>query len=143
MQQTQSTYRLRFRDQSIKIGSMAYALRDNLLELRGVIKVEVNKRTGSILVFFDKAKICSAAIFTKIFATIGIDSSKITNKVEAACKKITTKSCKSNVNKGMLITGAITLGALAFSNKTHAIAGAAFIGFAGLHMIQNKKSLLR
>ncbi|MGL1931031.1 MAG: hypothetical protein OCC45_04630 [Desulfotalea sp.] len=143
MQQAQSTYRLRFRDQSIKIGSMAYALRDNLLELRGIIKVEVNKRTGSILVLFDKAQIGSAVIFDKILATIGIDSSKIKDKIESAGKTITTKACRNYVNKGTLITGAITLGALAFSKKTHAIAGVVFIGFAGLHLIQNKKRLLQ
>lgn len=143
MNTNQSTRRLRFRNQAIKMGATAYTLRDNLLDLPGIIKVTISKRTGSLLVLFDQTKVCTKTIFNKIMVTLGLSPHIGAKTIQEAHKKVTGKICRSTINKGLLLTGAVSLTALAFSKKAHVVAGTAFVALVGLHLAQHKQSLIK
>lgn len=143
MTQQQHKSRLRFRNHVIKTGAVAYTVRDSIFELAGVLKVEVSKRTGSILVIFNKAQIAAEDILNKIANTLDINSGLPGRSLRRSKHVLKNTRSRSLVKKGLLVTGAVTLGSLTFSKKAHLIAGATLVGFAGLHMMQNNKNLLK
>lgn len=135
--------RFRFRHHALKVGDVTLDLRDKLLEIKGVLDVEVNKRVGSLLVLFDKTKTSLKNILEKIAATLGLPIEKIYSGANSAQKALTSKKARSLTKKGLMVSGVATLGALAFSEKTHVIAGLTCLGIVSLHVFQNRKTLFK
>ncbi|WP_319581964.1 HMA2 domain-containing protein [uncultured Pseudodesulfovibrio sp.] len=134
--------RIRFRNEALKVAEFGYSIRDSLLELKGVVQVQVNKRIGSILILFDKTKVSTDKILNRIAESLGIDMAKVRKSVGDMQKVITGKKGRTYVKRGMMATMGAALGVLFISEKWHALAGAAFVSMLALHLYQNKRTLM-
>ena len=143
MDTTANKQRIRFRNEALKIADFGYSLRDSLLETKGVIEVHINRRVGSVLVLFDKAKISTKKILTKISETLSIDFDKVLEGVKNLKKTLMSRKGRRYVKVGMFGAIATSLASLAFSSKWHAATGVAFAGTTALHLYQNKKTILK
>lgn len=135
--------RIRFRNDALKAAEFGYAIRDSLLELKGVVQVQVNKRIGSILILFDKTKVSGEKILTKVADALGVDMAKVKANVSTMQKALTGKKGRTYVKRGMLTTMGALLGVVCFSEKWHVVAGVAFVHLLALHLYQNKRTLLK
>jgi len=135
--------RIRFRNEALKVAEFGYTVRDSLLELKGVVQVQVNKRIGSILILFDKTKITTEKILTKVAETLGVDMKKVKSSVSNMKKALTGKKGRTYVKRGLIASMAAALGIVYFSEKWHVITGVAFVHLLALHLYQNKRTLLK
>lgn len=135
--------RIRFRNESLKVAEFGYTLRDALLEVKGVVQVQVNKRIGSILILFDKTKISADKILNTIAGALGVDMSKVKNGISNANKALTGRKGRRYVKRGLMASIATALGIVYFSEKWHVVAGITFVHLLALHLYQNKKSLMK
>ncbi len=131
--------RIRLRNKALKAEELAYTLRDQLLEVRGVVQVQINKRIGSILILFDKAKTNAEKILCDLAGVLGIDREKIKKTINT----ITGKKARQYVKQGMLVTLGIGLGAALFSEKWHIAFGLVFTKLVALHLYQNRRTLMK
>ncbi|WP_018123753.1 HMA2 domain-containing protein [Desulfovibrio oxyclinae] len=135
--------RIRFRNEALKVAEFGYTLRDALLEAKGVVQVQVNKRIGSILILFDKTKISTEKILKTIADALGIDLAKVKSGMNDVQKALAGRKGRRLVKRGMLASIAAALGIVYFSEKWHVVAGVAFVHFLALHLYQNKKTLMK
>lgn len=135
--------RIRFRNEALKVAEFGYTLRDALLEIKGVVQVQVNKRIGSILILFDKTKISAENILKTIADALGVDLDKVKSGMNDVRKAVTGRKGRRYVKRGMLATMAAALGIVYFSEKWHVAAGVAFVHLLALHLYQNKKTLMK
>ncbi|QJB56964.1 HMA2 domain-containing protein [Pseudodesulfovibrio sp. zrk46] len=135
--------RIRFRNEALKVAEFGYAVRDSLLELKGVVQVQVNKRIGSILILFDKTKVSTESILKKIAEALGVDMNKVKTNVSNMQKAMTGKKARTYVKRGLLTSIAAALGVVYFSEKWHVVAGVAFVHLLALHLYQNKRTLMK
>ena len=135
--------RIRFRNEALKVAEFGYAVRDSLLEVKGVVQVQVNKRVGSLLILFDKTKVTAEKILDTVAGALGVDLSKVRESVNDVKKKLTGPQGRRFVKRGLLVSMAATLGIVAFSEKWHVAAGVAFVHLLGLHLYQNKRTLFK
>lgn len=135
--------RIRFRNEALKVAEFGYSLRDALLEVKGVVQVQVNKRIGSILILFDKTKISTEKILKTIADALGVDLTKVKSGMNDVHKALTGLKGRRYVKRGMLATIAAALGIVYFSEKWHVAAGIAFVHLLALHLYQNKKTLMK
>ncbi len=133
--------RIRFRNGALKVGEMGYALRDELLAAKGVLDVQFNKRIGSMLVLFDKARISAEHILARIADTLHIDVTKVRAGLTTFNRAIGSRKARRNVKLGMGLSLGTAIGALALSNRWHAVAGTAFLTLLGTHLYQNRRTL--
>jgi hypothetical protein len=138
-----SAGRIRFRDEALMVAEVAYAIRDSLLEVKGVVQVEVNKRIGSILVLYDRSKTSGENILKRIAESLGVDVERVKDRARSAQKALTSAKGRRYVKRGMMASMAGALGVVAFSEKWHVAAGAVFVPLLALHMYQNKKTLMK
>jgi len=135
--------RIRFRNEALQVAEFGYAVRDSLLEIKGVVQVQVNKRIGSILILFDKTKVSAEKILNSIAESLGVDMAKVKKNVSNMQKALTGKKGRTYVKRGLLASMAALLGIVYFSEKWHVAAGVAFVHLLALHLCQNKRTLLK
>ncbi len=135
--------RIRFRNEALKVAELGFTVRDSLLELKGVAQVQVNKRIGSILILFDKTKISTEKILTKIAEALGVDMEKVKQNVSNLQKELTTPKARKYVQRGLMASIAAALGIVYFSEKWHVAAGVVFVHLLALHLYQNKRTLMK
>jgi copper chaperone CopZ len=135
--------RIRFRNEALKVAEFAYAVRDSLLEVKGVAQVQINRRIGSILVLFDRTKVTAEGILTRIAESLGIDVEKVKNGASDVKKALTSREGRRYVKRGMLVSLATALGVLVVSERAHVAAGVVFVHLLALHLYQNKRTLLK
>lgn len=135
--------RIRFRNEALKLGEFAYTVRDSLLEVKGVIQVQVNKRVGSILILFDKTKTNAEKILNRIAGALGVDMEKVKADLSNVRKKLTGVKGRRYVKRGMFGALAAALGIVFFSEKMHVAIGVVFVHLLALHLYQNKRTLMR
>lgn len=135
--------RIRFRNEALKVAEFGYAVRDALLEIKGVVQVQVNKRIGSILILFDKAKVSADSILTKLAEALGVDMSKVKENAAKVKKSFIGIKGRRYVKRGLLASIAAALGIVYFSEKWHVAAGVVFVHLLALHLYQNKKTLMK
>lgn len=135
--------RIRFRNESLKVAEFAYGIRDSLLEVKGVIQVQVNKRIGSILILFDKTKVSAENILSKVAEGLGIDMAKVKENVSNMKKALNGRNGRKYVKRGMGGALAAALGIVYFSEKWHVAAGIVFIHMLALHLYQNRRTLTK
>ncbi len=135
--------RIRFRNEALKVAEFAYTIRDSLLEVKGVVQVQVNKRIGSILILFDKTKVSAENILNKVADTLGVDMTKVKTSAKDVQKALTSRKGRKYVKRGLITAIAAALGVVYFSEKWHVVAGVAFVHLLGLHLYQNKRTLMK
>ena len=133
--------RIRYRSDSLKIKEKAESVKDTLEQTAGVIKVSVSKRVGSVLIFFDKAKIKAEQLLKKVAECLHINTEKITVCLRQLNSKITGRTGRRVVKRGMLGAGVVTLGLLMYSDDWHAVGGVVWASLMAVHLYQNKRTL--
>jgi hypothetical protein len=135
--------RLRLRSGALKVEEIAREARERLLDLKGVVEVQVNQRVGSLLVFYDKARIGAEALLRRAAELLHVDLERLRAGVARADKALRTPQARRAVKAGMAGALILAVGALAVSGKAHAGAGVLFLALGGVHMVQNRRTLLR
>lgn len=130
--------RFRFRCKSLCIEEKVAAVRASLANTKGVVEVTVNKRVGSLLVLFDKAKVNAETLFLKVAEDLGIDRQKFRDEFS---RKFSRRAGRRGVKQGMLGAGLLSLALLAYSGKAHALVGGVGITLLAAHLYQNKRTL--
>jgi len=133
--------RFRFRCESLKMAEKANAVRDSLSKTKGVVKVAVNKRVGSLLVCYDQTKAKVEQLFQNVASSLGIDVNEVKRKLSSVNRAIVGRTSRRIVKRGMLGAGIATLALLAYSEKKHAISGSIWVGLMAVHLYQNKRTL--
>ena len=134
--------RFRFRSESLKIEETANTVKNSLLKTKGVATVAINKRVGSLLVYFDQTKVKAEKLFGTIASKLGIDVAEVKNKLSSFHRSISGRQGRKVVKRGLMGAGAASLGLLAFSEKGHAIACGVWLSLLAIHLYQNKRTLL-
>ncbi len=135
--------RIRIRNAALKVGEMGYALRDELLAAKGVLDVQVNKRIGSMLVLYDKARISAESILQRVATALHVDLDKVRAGLSNINRKLVSREGRRYVKAGMGASLGIAMGALAVSGRWHILAGTVFLGCLGAHLYQNRRTLTR
>lgn len=143
MNATATAGRLRVRNGALKSNELATCVKEKLFEAKGVLEVQVNRRVGSVLVLFDKARISVERVMGRIATALGMDTKKLSAKAQSAQKAISGKKGRRYVKRGMIVALAAALGVVAYSEKWHVIAGGAFLTLLGAHLYQNRRTVLK
>jgi hypothetical protein len=136
--------RIRIRDEKLKSIAVVSHMEKRLSQLKGILNVSINQRTGSILIFYDRTvlRIEQAlhvlADYLDIVRVVcksrisSIADRKIVNPVRRLC-------LLNGVNLGMLASLAVSMfGAALDIAVLHITAGIVFLGFLGLHIFRYK-----
>ncbi len=160
--------RIRFRSTSLRSQKAIQKVKDALNASQGIIKSQFNQRVGSVLIFFDSAKIKAESILQKIQKVLPTSVNDVQKALKTLPSKVkdlqqalpknseelkdtlksfdtflTSKRGKSLTKKALLATGIATVATLAFSKKSHAFMGLLMVKYLALHCYQNRKSLLK
>jgi len=134
--------RFRFRCESLKFEEHAHAVKNALAKTKGVAEVAVNKRVGSVLVLFDRAKIQAEQLFSTIITSLGLAPEEVKEKLHELNRTISGRKGRRFIKRGLMGAGLLTLGLLTVSEKGHAIAGGVWLTLLAAHLYQNKRTLL-
>ncbi len=132
--------RLRFRNPLLRDGDFGIKMVDHLKSVHGVLEVKLNPYVGSLLVVFDRAKTHGTEIIDRISEKTGVDCRRWLKK---GSRFFNNRRARQLVKLGMIAGAGGTLGALSVSKKMHIAAGTFFMGAVALHVIQNRKTLLK
>jgi len=135
--------RVRVRHGALKGSSTAGEIRGKLLEMKGVLDVQINRRVGSLLVMYDKAKISLERILNKVAEVLHVDLAALKSRMSQANKALTGVKGRRYVKRGMLGALGTAMVALVWTERYHVVAGGVFLGLLGLHLYQNKRTLAR
>lgn len=152
--------RIRLRDEKFKNRAVGDEIQKNVAHLKGILNVSINRRTGSLLIFYDKAGLRLEQVL-HILADY-LDAAKTEwglsqncghsprikygagsdfGTVPVARVSITNRKI---VNLGMLASLAVSmLGAAADIAALHIAAGIIFLGFVGLHIFRYKTHMFK
>lgn len=122
--------RLRIRDEKLESIATASHIEKRLSQFKGIVHVAINRRTRSLLIFYDK----TILKFEQVLHVLAdyLDIAEAENKRCISCiadRKI--------VNLGMLVSLALSMfGAVLDIAVLHITAGIVFLGFLGLHIFR-------
>lgn len=135
--------RVRVRHGALKNPDRAGEVRGKLLEFKGVLDAQVNRRVGSLLVTFDKAKVSMEKILARVAEILHLDIQALRGRMAKVNKAVTSPKARRWTKRGMAGTLGGALAVVAYSEKYHVVAGGAFLGLLGLHLYQNRRTLMR
>lgn len=122
--------RLRIIDEKLESIATASHIEKRLSQFKGIVHVAINRRTRSLLIFYDK----TILKFEQVLHVLAdyLDIAEAENKRCISCiadRKI--------VNLGMLVSLALSMfGAVLDIAVLHITAGIVFLGFLGLHIFR-------
>jgi hypothetical protein len=127
--------RIRIRDEKLESIAVVSHIEKRLSQLKGIVYVSINRRTRSLLIFYDKTILRLEQVL-HVLADY-LDIAKAENK-----RRISCIADRKIVNLGMLVSLALSmLGAVADIAALHITAGIIFLGFLGLHIFRYKNML--
>lgn len=127
--------RIRIRDEKLESIAIASHIEKRLSQFKGIVYVAINRRTRSLLIFYDK----TILKFEQVLHVLAdyLDIAKAESK-----RRISCIADRKIVNLGMLASLAVSmLGAAADIAALHITAGIIFLGFLGLHIFRYKNML--
>ena len=134
--------RFRLRNPLLKDKETAKKLAKNIVAVQGVSHVKVNTRVGSLLVLFYPARTTAENILDQVSEKTGINSRKwLTTKQHRPLFQ-QKRTIRKYVKMGLAASFGGTIGTLAVSGKTHALAGSVFLCFLAVHSYQHRRTLL-
>ncbi len=134
--------RFRLRNPLLKDKETAKKLAKNIVAVQGVSHVKVNARVGSLLVLFYPARTTAENILDQVSEKTGINSRKwLTTKQHRPLFQ-QKRTIRKYVKMGLAASFGGTIGTLAVSGKTHALAGSVFLCFLAVHSYQHRRTLL-
>jgi hypothetical protein len=142
--------RIRLRDEKLKNSAVVDEIQKRAAQLKGISDVSINQRTGSLLIFYDKAVLRLEQVL-HILADY-LDAAKTewglsqnyghSPRIQRGRLRFGTVPvagpffCRKFVKLGMLASLAVSmLGAAAGIAALHITAGIIFLGFVGLHIL--------
>lgn len=138
--------RMRLRSPAIKNPDTAEKLLEQLKDVSGVETLDINERTGSLLVKF-VPELFDGKEFSGIFLKNIRQTPKseilpkVSEKVVSAFK---SREMRRFENRSLTVFGAATVASLFFKAwKFHTWAGVIYTGFTVLHMIRYRKTLVK
>lgn len=153
--------RIRVRHPALRARAGHSTLAEQLARWDGMISVEGNLSTGSLLLHYDVARCVPADMEARVAeaaaAIIGITATPAatpaptprlapTPQLAAISRRITSRSTLRQLNRGakigMMASLPLSLAALAFSKRTHTAAGVVFVALTLVHMTANRRYLL-
>ncbi|GFK94694.1 hypothetical protein NNJEOMEG_02541 [Fundidesulfovibrio magnetotacticus] len=135
--------RVRFRDAALKAEDIGNTVREALRKTPGVLRTEVNRRVGSLLVLYDKASIGLKDILEKIAQALGVDPEMFREHLKNLQRTLAGVGARRNVKRGMLGALGLALGGLLVHEGLHVAAGAVFAALLAAHLYQNRRTLMR
>ncbi len=135
-------HRFRLRNPLLKNKEAAKKLAENTSTVQGVSRVEVNIRVGSLLVIYNPAGTTAENILDQMSEKTGLNCKKwlITHPRRPSFQQ--KRTIKRYVKLGLAASLGGTIGTLAISGKTHALAGSVFFCFLFVHSYQHRRTLL-
>lgn len=143
--------RIRVRHPALRARARLAKLEAELAGWDGMISVEGNPSTGSLLLHYDAARHVSVEMEARVAeaasAAIGLSTEPpVTPSKPASPRKKPSRNRLRDLNRaakyGMMASLPLSLAALAFSKRAHAAAGAAFVALVIVHMTANRRYLL-
>lgn len=129
--------RIRVRDPKLRVPERLLRLRDALAQGMGILSVETNALTGSLLLHYDAA--ATAPEIMESFVDAAVDA-------ELASPRPDTTQTRLNryAKHGMLASLAVSLAFAAAGNKRwHALSGGLFLAGLGVHLAHHRQRLLK
>lgn len=135
--------RMRLRVPALKNLKTAERMLEELKTLKGVNKADVNQITGSILLEYDPHTF-ERKDLAHILGEV-VPHAKPEPTLSHRMKKVMrSKKMRLFENKGMVVCGLTSLGALAFKGiGLHTSAGLGFVALAALHTYRYRRNMLR
>ena len=139
--------RIRVRDGKLKDRRIAGELEKELHAVGGIGEIRYNRRTGSLLIFFDTAVADRKSILRHIEETVGgsLPAGGLPNRKRADggtllphFSVISRRACTGGMAASLAVS---LLGVAAGGAKLHAAAGIVFIALLGAHMYRHNKTL--
>lgn len=137
--------RLRIRDEKLESIATASHIEKRLSQFKGIVHVAINRRTRSLLIFYDK----TILKFEQVLHVLAdyLDIAKAENKRRISCiadrkivnpvRNVRVKAISNGVKLGMLASLAMSMfGAVLDIAVLHITAGIVFLGFLGLHIFR-------
>lgn len=135
--------RLRLRDPSLRPPQDNEALRTELGGWDGMVAVEGNPTTGSLLLRYDIAQIPPHEMEARVAARLNTHLDQPEAPAVAAKERITLRQMNRAAKIGMIGSLTGTLLALAVGKKLHAALGAMHVAFLMVHIANHRKKLLQ
>lgn len=143
--------RIRVRHPALRVRTRLTGLAAELAGWDGMIVVEGNPSTGSLLLHYDALSRAPAEMEARVAeaaaAAIGLSAEPpVALSKPAAPRKKPSRNNLRQLNRaakfGMMASLPLSLAALAVSKRAHAAAGAAFVALVIVHMTANRRYLL-
>lgn len=143
--------RLRLRDPALRRPQPLQRLSAALEALAGVLFVDANARAGSVVVFYDEARVnrqeAEAAVEALAGAALGAyPPAGQAGQPRAGARPPRSASLRVRINRqakrGMLASLATSL-LLAGGKRWHAASGGVFLAFLAIHLAVHRRHLLR
>lgn len=132
--------RIRLRDPALRQAARLARLAASLQTLAGVRAVDGNPGAGSIVIHYDAA----AASVDAMEAAIEQAAERALTEARSNYRPSTRVRINRYAKRGMLLTLSTSLALAALGQKRwHALAGGAFIGCLGVHLLVHRRNLLR
>lgn len=127
--------RLRIRDEKLKNRAAADEIQRLITPVKGIFDVSINQRTGSLLIFYDRA-------ILKLEQLLHVLADYL-NTTKPECKRYAVSlTDRKIVNLGMLLSLAVSMfGAAIDITAIHIAGGIIFLVFWGLHIFRYKNML--
>lgn len=131
--------RIRVRSNRLKSKKNAERVRERASALAGVMDVRVNPAAGSLVVSYDAAQVDALVLEEQLEALCAAGSG-----IPLTISGDLSRHLNQATKLGMMATLGTSL-ALGFAGrkKAHIGFGAAFVAFAGMHMLRYQKTLVR
>ncbi len=132
--------RIRLRDPGLKRSSLAEAVRERLRDLPEIRSVRLNRRTGSLLIIFDRIRTTVRKVLSALAGIFGLPVREESsgggakgNPLSANARSYFTR--RRAVNLGMLASLIVSIGgAIAGTEGLHIAVGVLFVALVGIHI---------
>jgi hypothetical protein len=121
---------------------MLERLRATVAALDGVLSIETNAATGSLLLFYDTAKADRSVVESRVEAAAGavLDAPPPPHARASATKRRANRYAKYGMIGGLATSLVL---AAAGKKRLHALTGGAFVACLGVHMAIHRRHLLK
>jgi len=132
--------RIRLRDEELTQPSLAEAVQAKLYALPEIRTVRINRRTGSLLIIFDRIRTTLRKILSALAGFFGLPAAKGSSGSDSSCASAPAHARpyftgRRAVNLGMLASLIVSIGgAIAGTEGLHIAVGVLFVALVGVHI---------
>jgi len=152
--------RLRLRSPRWRAKSALDALVRAVGAIEGLERLEPNPRVGSLLVFYDPVRLPPSSLLARLSPLLGEEEASpvpqrdgnhgVNDDSETEARgasrwavPVVSRDINRAAKIGMLATTGLTVAALGFNRRVHALAGGAGLAFLAVHLLHHRRKILR